>query len=781
MSEYHKNLFDIMDQERYNQKLNISLSDINSSLKELSKNFGIVKEDAKSFEHVLTNTAMWKSLYENILARIELNKQLSEEALATEKKLSEEYLSEAEKYEVKRTLITQKYIAERAKPENAHPIKQQGLTLNEQEEFQALNIATLKKSDLWTNLFIHIDKLSKKSIKSQIADLESLLKYIKTNRAEGAIPTGYAPEEVEYVNKIAKGYAEGSDAAKKYVEEQENALKTTKKSFSEFVSKSHISRIIEGFNSLGKSAAGTKEEIDAVGNILEGFTGVGAAFTQVGKAMDEAGMKAGKVVVTIGNVISQTASMAGAGASVGGPWGAIVGAVVGLGSSLVPALQTTSELSESTKNYYESLIKLADELINKQVELIKVSSGSAVSVAANSAKTWLEFQAEQQDEYIEKYLNKSGSNSRSERHNVTQKLKDFFADNSNFKEFQAELKNGGYEAYSDIFPEYEYYKNANWKAKSFHQNDLGNLFDLGYLKLESSDLFNVEELEKAGINVVKLLTDVTGSVKDLDATQIQVLKENAPKLWGLFDEETQKFLDGVIEREKKLKEIETARRESYTGTTFAELLKSLDTIVQKADDIFDDISTSFTGHMSKAILNMVKKKYLTDQLETWYGNFADKMDDDQLTESEIEELKKEYTKIVEGANEAYKTAMGIAGLEIPKTAENADSSQTRTATAQGIASMSQDTASELNGNFYALFMTVDNIHQSMEKWQEQEDSKREYTLPTLKEMLDVSKSSNTYLLDIRNNTSHLIAIDSNIEFMNNNILALRNDGVKIRS
>lgn len=114
----------------------------------------------------------------------------------------------------------------------------------------------------------------------------------------------------------------------------------------------------------------------------------------------------------------------------------------------------------------------------------------------------------------------------------------------------------------------------------------------------------------------------------------------------------------------------------------------------------------------------------------------------------------------------------------PKTAE---ATTTRTATAQGITSMSQESADELNGNFYALFMTVDEILQFMKRQEEQEGSQTANALPTLQEMLDVSKSSNTYLLDIRNNTSHLIAIDSNIGDMKGHILAIRNEGVKIRS
>lgn len=215
------------------------------------------------------------------------------------------------------------------------------------------------------------------------------------------------------------------------------------------------------------------------------------------------------------------------------------------------------------------------------------------------------------------------------------------------------------------------------------------------------------------------------------------------------------------------------------GISFEDLQKGLKELVKETNDITTALSKSFKDQMSEGILNMVKEKYLTKQLNDWMTRFSMAMDDELITKEETDALSKEYEAIVKEGRKRYQEALEAAGLNV--------SGITREASASGIASMSQDSASELNGNFYALIYLVDDIHKIMQRRYGMsslfslEESNQSYMLPTMKDMLTVSRSSNTYLLDIRNNTSHLIAIDSNIGNMNQNILAIRNEGVKMRS
>ena len=41
------------------------------------------------------------------------------------------------------------------------------------------------------------------------------------------------------------------------------------------------------------------------------------------------------------------------------------------------------------------------------------------------------------------------------------------------------------------------------------------------------------------------------------------------------------------------------------------------------DTAFSDVADSFEDHMTKAILNLVKSSYLTDELEKWYNQFVE--------------------------------------------------------------------------------------------------------------------------------------------------------------
>lgn len=53
--------------------------------------------------------------------------------------------------------------------------------------------------------------------------------------------------------------------------------------------------------------------------------------------------------------------------------------------------------------------------------------------------------------------------------------------------------------------------------------------------------------------------------------------------------------------------------------SFENLQTSLTDLIKKTDRAFDDIRESFESHMSDAILNTIKKKYLKENLEKWYA------------------------------------------------------------------------------------------------------------------------------------------------------------------
>ena len=100
------------------------------------------------------------------------------------------------------------------------------------------------------------------------------------------------------------------------------------------------------------------------------------------------------------------------------------------------------------------------------------------------------------------------------------------------------------------------------------------------------------------------------------------------------------------------------------------------------------------------MLNGIKMRALEEPLRQWYEQFAE-ASGNGLTADKIAELKAAYDKIINDAAQQLSDAEKITGISL------VGGDTARTATAKGIASMSQDSADELNGNFNALLIYAD--------------------------------------------------------------------------
>ena len=80
------------------------------------------------------------------------------------------------------------------------------------------------------------------------------------------------------------------------------------------------------------------------------------------------------------------------------------------------------------------------------------------------------------------------------------------------------------------------------------------------------------------------------------------------------------------------------------------------------DTAFSDVADSFEDHMTKAILNLVKSSYLTDELEKWYNQFRRSYYfGGELTE-EVD-LGRTLQYIYKKAQDLYDTAVSAAGIK----------------------------------------------------------------------------------------------------------------------
>lgn len=173
------------------------------------------------------------------------------------------------------------------------------------------------------------------------------------------------------------------------------------------------------------------------------------------------------------------------------------------------------------------------------------------------------------------------------------------------------------------------------------------------------------------------------------------LDEKVSKLF----EQLQKLKEEGADINQMLADQEEAMREALTGGTTTDSIA--DSIIQgfaegkrSAADFADD----FQEMLNNAVLQGIKMKALEEPLRRWYESFAE-ASGNGLTEANIADLKAQYDKIIEDAARQLEDMERVTGTTVGDAA--------RTSAAKGIASMSQDSANELNGNFNALLIYAD--------------------------------------------------------------------------
>lgn len=236
------------------------------------------------------------------------------------------------------------------------------------------------------------------------------------------------------------------------------------------------------------------------------------------------------------------------------------------------------------------------------------------------------------------------------------------------------------------------YKHGTWFRKAKTWNEYSSLAGKSYEDIES--LYTQDKLD--------------GAAKTL-FERLKALKDEGADVVDMMDQLNEEM------------------KENWTGTTVSAIS---DSIVQGfldgkkgAIDFADD----FKGLMRDAMMKSIQMKYLEAPLRKWYEKFAEDSESG-LTSDKIEELRKAYDQIIETAAREAENLEKITGIGMAADAE-------RTATAKGLQAMSQDSANELNGRFYALQYITANIdknvtdiqamlYRAAEKWMQIEENTR---------------------------------------------------------
>lgn len=264
-----------------------------------------------------------------------------------------------------------------------------------------------------------------------------------------------------------------------------------------------------------------------------------------------------------------------------------------------------------------------------------------------------------------------------------------------------------------------HYRHGTWFRKAKTWNEYASLAGMSYEEIES--LYTQGKLTESA----QVLFE-----------RLQALKDEG--------EDVAQMIDDLNEEMK----------EAFTGTTVDSIASSILQGFAEGKRSAKDFADDFEEMLAQAVLQGVRMRALEEPLRQWYEQFA-AASQNGLTADSIASLREQYNQIIEDAARQLEDMEAVTGLTI------GEAGRTSTA-AKGLASISQDSADELNGNFYALLIYADK---------------------TAGGVADIRQSLLTglgLLERIARNTDRLAAIDSNIATLRGDLQDMKNKGIILR-
>ena len=562
----------------------------------------------------------------------------------------------------------------------------------------------LGKDDHLKTFFKHTEKQALKMAKNVRVEIANTIKYLKTKGAEGTVDAEKA--------KLLQRMLGDPELVRQTLEGLETDLEKVDDTIEGIQHQKVFDALIANFKKLRKSVNGSTEQMSALNSVISGLSSVGSIISQLGNAMSDCDIKAGKVVSTIGNAITNAASFAAAGASVGGPWGAVAGAVVGAASAIIPAIGKVEEWTDAMEKSYQSQLKWLDQAKAASMEIVK-GYGSieeklkAATEAANIAAEELEVIKEKTRERNSKKAN-DGDGHSTGYYNADRAL--------GFVQ-----QRGGFDNYNRFWentPEANGYKSAEKRYrwdKHVVQGKKRGTQGAGYFEMEwdrgyrpqSVKGFDVEALEKNGIDVKRLLTDTANYAQELTLEQLTMLTRTHSAFLKVLDSSTQDAISArkkMLEDEKKMQDETLA---GFTGVSFDGLLSEYESFLKKAGDGSKDLGKTIEGHLRDAIVKGLIDKKTEARIKKAYERIANLMQNREKMSAEeyqkqLQEAKDELTQIYKELAEKKKEAFDKTGLK--------DYEETKENSMRGaLAKASQESIDLLAGVMGAIRVSIEQI------------------------------------------------------------------------
>lgn len=232
----------------------------------------------------------------------------------------------------------------------------------------------------------------------------------------------------------------------------------------------------------------------------------------------------------------------------------------------------------------------------------------------------------------------------------------------------------------------QYYKSRESGEKSKGYQDFYDMSAAGWQQAASALGISAQEL---AMMMSKNMTNLF----NLPVEQLEKLMLEAPLFIAQLDSEAQEYIKQIIEAENNIKSTTEREMENATGISFEsfsdDILESLYDVEKGAEDIADDIA----DYMRKALIKAMYVKQYEPEMRKWYEMWAEATKDGEIDPEEQTALDNLKNSIIQGAE---------AGAAAINAQFGTGSTTEQKSTAGGFETMSQDTATELNGRFTAL-------------------------------------------------------------------------------
>ena len=380
--------------------------------------------------------------------------------------------------------------------------------------------------------------------------------------------------------------------------------------------------------------------------ISKGFQGIASAAKELTGILEELGVESDSTAGKVTSVLGNTASYAATGASVGGPWGAIIGGAIGMATGLVGVLGADYSAYNKMKEEYASLIDVWDILISKKKEYVNISYGDEARKAGEEA---IDLIGKKLQSNIELGIERLNSGASAGSHSIGVRIR-------------KSMSNEGWRQWDEF-------------ARSI------------------------------GIDPDAIGGRLTG-LFSLTAEQLSKLQEDAPTFWAKLDDDVKGYLQDIIDCNEEIENMKEQLKETMTGVSFDSFYDNFVSTLSDMDKDSKDFADDFENYLKNAILsNLIANKY-RNKIEALYNDWANKSDSNgdgifDLTSSEADELRRAQRELAEEMIAERDAMAEVFGWT--SSASSQESSK------KGFATMSQDSADELNGRFTALQIAGEEI------------------------------------------------------------------------